>query len=344
MPRIVKRSASQAVRAASARRSRPNAPLPPFVPPQLSQPVEKAPTGPQWVHEIKLDVFRMTARIDNGRVQLLTRTGLDWTAKYPDAVAALASVNVRTAYLDGELCGVDDAGLPSFAQTQAATDGERGVRLVYYAFDLLHVGGWDVSSLTLLDSKALEPLVSNKPGLQFNGHEAGDGELILKHAGKLGFEGAVSKTIDAPYVPGNRGLWRKAKALNRQEFVVVGWSDPEGSRPHLGALLLGYYTEDGKLIYAGPVGTGMPVKVLADLRRRLDPLARKTSPLSVPPPRSTRFGSPLVLSRVHWVDPKLVAEITYLTWTADNLLRHTVYVGLREDKPAEQVRRETAGH
>ena len=160
------------------------------------------------------------------------------------------------------------------------------MHLVYYAFDLLHVGGWDVSGLSLVERKALlEPLVSNKPGLQFNGHDTGDGELILKHAGKLGFEGVVSKTIDAPYAPGNRDLWRKAKALNRQEFVIVGWSDPEGSRPHLGALLLGYYTDDGKLIYAGRVGTGMPVKVLADLGRRLDPLARKTSPLSIPPPR-----------------------------------------------------------
>jgi ATP-dependent DNA ligase len=109
----------------------------------------------------------------------------------------------------------------------------------YYAFDLLHIGGWDISNLELIKRKELlEPLVANKPGLQFNGHEAGDGELILKHAGKLGLEGVVSKT-------GNRGLWRKAKALNRQEFVVVGWSDPEGSRPHLGALL-GYYTDDGK--------------------------------------------------------------------------------------------------
>ena len=149
----------------------------------------------------------------------------------------------------------------------------------------------------------------------------------------------VSKTIDAPYAPGNRGLWRKAKALNRQEFAIVGWSDPEGSRPHLGALLLGYYTDVDKLNYAGRVGAGMPIKVLADLRLRLDPLARQTSPLNVPPPRSTRFGSPLILSRVHWVEPKLVAEITFLTWTADNLLRHTVYVGLREDKPADQVRR-----
>jgi ATP-dependent DNA ligase len=190
------------------------------VPPQLSQPVEKPPSGAQWLHEIKLDGYRMAARIDNGLAQLLTRTGLDWT--YPSAIAALANLNVKTAYIDGELCGVDDGGLPSFAQTQAATDGERYVHLVYYAFELLHLADWDVSQLPLIERK-VEPLVANKPGLQFNGHDTGDGELILKHAGKLGFEGVVSKTIDAPYAPGNRGLWRKAKALNRQEFVVVGF-------------------------------------------------------------------------------------------------------------------------
>ena len=323
MSRVVKRFASQAV-----------------IPPQLSQPVEKPPSGPQWLHEIKLDGFRMAARIDHGHAQLLTRTGLDWTNKYPSVIAALADVKAKTAYVDGELCGVDAAGLPRFAHTQAATDGQREVRLVYYAFDLLHLDGEDVSRLPLIERKALlGPLTADKPGLQFNGHETGDGELILKHAGKLGFEGVVSKTIDAPYAPGNRGLWCKAKWLNRQEFVIVGWSDPEGTRPHLGALLLGYYTDDGKLIYAGRVGTGMPIKVRADRRRRLDPVARKSSPLNVPPPRSTRFGSPLVLSRVHWVEPKLVAEITYLTSTADGLLRHTVYVGLREDKWARDVRR-----
>src|SRR5580692_10986415 len=275
MSRVTKRPASQALKSGPSRR---DAPLPSFVPPQLSRPVETPPSGPQWVHEIKLDGYRMAARIDNGHVRLLTRTGLDWTAKYPGAIAAFVNVNVKTAYIDGELCGVDDAGLPSFARTQAASDGERGVHLVYYAFDLLHIGGWDISGLSLIERRALlEPLVANKPGLQFNGHDAGDGELILKQADKLGFEGVVSKTIDAPYAPGNRGLWRKAKSLNQQEFVVVGWSDPEGARPHLGALLLGYYTYDGKLIYAGRVGTGMPVTVLADLRRRLDPLARKTS-------------------------------------------------------------------
>src|SRR6202050_2244975 len=150
MSRVVKRSPPQAAKVGTSRR---DAPLPSFVPPQLSQPVEKPPSGPQWLHEIKLDGFRMAARIDNGRVQLLTRTGLDWTNKYPSAIAALANVRVKTAYIDGELCGVDEAGLPSFAQTQAATDGERGVHLVYYAFDLLHLGGWDVSNLQLIERK-----------------------------------------------------------------------------------------------------------------------------------------------------------------------------------------------
>jgi ATP-dependent DNA ligase len=263
MSRVVKRSASEAVKSGRSRRG---VPLPQFVRPQLSKLVENPPPGPQWLHEIKLDGYRMAARIDNGRVQLLTRTGLDWTAKYPSAVAALANVNVKTAYIGGELCGVDDTGLPTFAQTQAATDRERGVHLVYYAFDLLHLGGWDILGLGLIERKALlEPLVVGKPGLQYNGHDAGDGELILKHAGKLGF----------------------------------GWSDPEGSRPHLGALLLGYYTDEGKLIYAGRVGTGMSDKVLADLRRRLEPLSRAKSPLSTAPPRKTRFGSPLLLSRVY---------------------------------------------
>jgi DNA ligase D-like protein (predicted ligase) len=263
MPRVVKRSASQVAKSGSSRggHSRSDSPLPTFIRPQLSQLVEKPPSGPQWVHEIKLDGYRMAARIDNGRVQLLTRTGLDWTEKYPSAIAALANLNIKTVYIDGELCGVDEAGLPTFAHTHAATDGERNVQLVYYAFDLLHLDGRDVSGLQLIERKALlEPLVVNKPGPQLNGHETGDGELILKHAGKLGFEGVVSKTIDAPYAPGNRGLWRKAKWLNRQEFVIVGWSDPEGSRPHLGALLLGYYTDDGKLIYAGRVGTGMAAR------------------------------------------------------------------------------------
>jgi ATP-dependent DNA ligase len=136
MSRIVKRSVAGAIKTGGPRGGQDaTLSLPAWIPPQLCQPVENAPSGPQWLHEIKLDGFRMAARIDHGRAQLLTRTGLDWSDKYPSLVAALANVKAKTAYLDGELCGVDDSGLPSFAQTQAATDGERGVRLVYYAFD-----------------------------------------------------------------------------------------------------------------------------------------------------------------------------------------------------------------
>jgi ATP-dependent DNA ligase len=193
MSRVVKRSVARTIKASVPRgRLGAPSPLPRWIPPQLCQPVENAPSGPQWLHEIKLDGFRMAARVDHGRAQLLTRTGLDWSDKYPSLVAALANVKAKTAYLDGELCGVDDSGLPSFAHTQAATDGERGVRLVYYAFDLLHLDGRDVSALPLIDRKALlEPLIADTLGIQFNGHETGDGELILSHAGKLGFEGVV---------------------------------------------------------------------------------------------------------------------------------------------------------
>ena len=140
-------------------------PLPAFIAPQLSQPVEKPASGPQWLHEIKLGGYRMAARIDNGRAHLLTRTGLDWSEKYPNVISARANLKAKTAYLDGELCGVDDAGLPSFANTQGATDGEREVRLIYYAFDLLHLDGQDVSGLQLIERKALlEPLIADKPG------------------------------------------------------------------------------------------------------------------------------------------------------------------------------------
>ena len=176
--------------------------------------------------------------------------------------------------------------------------------------------------------------------MQYSDHQIGLGPAFYVKACALSVEGIVSKRADAPYTPGNRGLWVKVKCLNREEFVVIGWTDPEGSRPFLGALLLGYYDPGGRLIYAGRVGTGINQAELGRLWRRLQPLAVDKMPLDVPPPRSTRFGSPLVLSRVHWVRPELVAEVKYLTWTDDNLLRQVVYEGLREDKPAKEVRRE----
>jgi ATP-dependent DNA ligase len=153
-------------------------------------------------------------------------------------------------------------------------------------------------------------------------------------------EGIVSKRADAAYAPGNRGLWLKVKCLHREEFVVIGWTDPEGTRPFLGALLLGYYDPGGRLVYAGRVGTGIDIAELERLWRRLQPLSTSAMPLDISPPRSTRFGSPLVLSRVHWVRPELVTEVKFLAWTEDNLLRHVVYEGVRDDKPAREVRRD----
>ena len=136
------------------------------------------------------------------------------------------------------------------------------------------------------------------------------------------------------------GLWLKVKCLHREEFVVIGWTDPEGPRPFLGALLLGYYDADGRLVFAGRVGSGINQAELQRLWRRLQPLAMDAIPLAAPPPRNSRFGSPLALSRVHWARPELVVEVKYLAWTGDNLLRQVVYEGLREDKPADDVRRD----
>jgi ATP-dependent DNA ligase len=175
--------------------------------------------------------------------------------------------------------------------------------------------------------------------LHFSDHQIGRGQAFYDRACALKVEGIVSKRVDAPYMPGNRGLWLKVKCLNREEFVVVGWTDPEGTRPWLGALLLAYFDPDGRLIYAGRAGTGIDHAELERLWRQLQPLTIPEMPLDVPPPRDSRFGSPLVLSRVHWVRPELVAEVKYLTWTEDNLLRQVVYEGLREDKPAAEVRR-----
>jgi bifunctional non-homologous end joining protein LigD len=320
----------------------PTAGLPAWISPQLTRLVDAAPESDQWLHEIKFDGFRMHARLDHGAVRLLTRNGLNWTAKYPQIAAAVSSLHARQAYLDGELCGVRPDGITSFSMIQLASDSGNAAALVFFLFDLLHLDGEDLNARPLIERKErLAGLLSSIGStLQYSDHQIGLGPAFYEKACALSVEGIVSKRVDAPYAPGNRGLWLKVKCFNREEFVVIGWIDPEGSRPFLGALLLGYYDPDGKLTYAGRVGTGINTAELGRLSRRLQPLAVDKMPIDVPPPRSTRFGSPLVLSRVHWVRPELVAEVKFLTWTEDNLLRQVVYEGLREDKPAAEVRRE----
>jgi DNA ligase D-like protein (predicted ligase) len=315
--------------------------LPEWIRPQLTQLVTEAPDGDQWLHEIKYDGFRMHARLDHGEARLLTRNGLNWTGKYQQIAAAVSSLpGARQAYLDGELCGVRPDGITSFSMIQLASDAGNAAGLVFFLFDLLYLDGEDLSARPLTERKArLSGLLARaSSSLQYSDHQIGRGPAFYEKARALSVEG-ISKRADAPYMPGNRGLWLKVKCLNREEFVVIGWTDPEGSRPFLGALLLGYYDPVGRLTYAGRVGTGINQTELQRLWRRLQPLTIDKMPLDVPPPRSTRFGSPLVLGRVHWVRPELVAEVKFLTWTEDNLLRQVVYEGLREDKPAADVRR-----
>lgn len=314
---------------------------PTWIAPQLTRLVDEAPDGPGWLHEIKYDGYRMHARIDGSDIRLLTRTSLDWSHRYQATIAALRALPVQSAYLDGELCAVRPDGVTSFSRLQAAMDEGRTGDLVFFTFDLLFLNGEDTASLPLIERKErLEALFStDMPQLRFSEHVIGSGPKFREHACRMALEGAVSKRIDRPYAPGDRGLWVKSKCLNREEFVVVGWTDPTGNRPHIGSLLLGYYTEDGALRYAGRVGTGMTMAELKRLARRLAPLKTARMPLDMAPPRESRFGSPLELSRVHWVRPELVVEVAYLTWTEDNLLRQVSYQGERQDKPAREVRR-----
>jgi len=313
--------------------------LPVWIRPQLTRLTDEVPGGKEWLHEVKYDGYRMHARIDGKQIKLLTRTGLDWSHRYRRTIEAFRALTARTAYVDGELCALRPDGVPVFSRLQAAMDEGRTDELVFFAFDLLYLNGESTAQLPLLKRKErLRRLFAKEmSGLRFSDHVIGDGPRFREHACRLGLEGAISKRVDRSYAPGDRGLWLKSKCLNREEFIVVGWTDPGGSRSRFGALLLGYYTPNGRLRYAGRAGTGFTETELRRLSRVLEPLGTRQMPLDQPPPRETRFGSPLELSRVHWVRPEVVVEVTYLTWTEGGLLRAVSYQGQREDKPARQV-------
>src|SRR5215470_14483370 len=219
------------------------------------------------------------------------------------------------------------SSLAPFARQQIPERGEP-VSVSDFLFDLLHLDGENLMALPLVDRKTrLASLLDGAPDcLRYNDHQIGQGPAFHRLACEHSVEGIVSKRSNGRYEP-DRRTWLKVKCLNREEFVVIGWSDPEGSRHRIGALLLGYYTPEGGLIYAGRVGTGMPVAELERLWQRLHPLAVTKMPLTAPPPRGGRFGSPLVLSRVHWVRPEMVVEVSYVEWTSDGLLRHVVHLG-----------------
>jgi bifunctional non-homologous end joining protein LigD len=307
--------------------------LPAWVAPQLATLVSAPPVGDAWVHEIKLDGYRILARIDRGRARLLTRNRQDWTDHFPAVAEAAAALPVKEAILDGEIVVFDSAGISSFQALQQAA--ESGRPPTYVAFDLLFLDGRDLRGEPLVArKKALARLLRGRRGrLRYSEHFDAPGQSVYERACRMALEGIVCKRKDAPYVSGRGSSWLKVKCMARQEFVIGGFTDPEGARADFGSLLLGVYEPDGRLVYTGKVGTGFTNATLATLGQRLRRLVQRTSPFAPDGPRPPANGS-------HWVKPTLVGEVTFTEWTRDGLLRHPSFQGLREDKPAAQVVRE----
>lgn len=316
------------------------APLPAFVEPALATLRAAPPSGEGWLHEIKFDGYRLQARIDGADIKLLTRSGLDWTDKFgAGVVKALRALPVQTALLDAELVVETGAGRSDFSALQADLSAGRADRFVLYLFDLLYLDGQDLRQLPLTQRRAaLEALVpsspSGKPGLiRFSQDFRETGGLVLKHACRLSLEGIVSKQADAPYRSGRGKAWIKSKCSARQEFVVAGYVPSSTSDKAIGSLVLGVNGPDG-LQPVGRVGTGFSVAVARDLFTRLSAMQVKRNPFARP--LTPDEGRGAVMTR-----PELVAEVEFRAWTADGHLRHASFRGLRDDKPADQVLRET---
>jgi len=312
--------------------------IPDFIDPELALLVETPPAGPEWIHETKFDGYRTQTRFEFGDVRLLTRKGLDWTAKYRPIADSLKHLKVDSAILDGEIVVLDEHGNSDFQALQFGLKDQAKnpshSPLVYYVFDLLYLNGHDLRDQPLSDRKALlRTIVKSlrRKNVRFSEDNPLPGPKILKRACSHEEEGVISKRVDSPYLSARNGDWVKTKCRKQQEFVIGGFSEGTGSRgQHFGALLLGVY-EAGKLRYVGRCGTGFDQKTLHQVFEKLKRLETRTSPFQI--------GSPKARD-VHFVKPKLAAEVSFAMWTQDGLLRVPVFHGLREDKPPREMVRE----
>ena len=302
--------------------------------PQLAQLAESPPESGTWISEIKFDGYRLLAFKDAETVRLLTRNGLDWTHRIKPLAAAVAALVPDKMVLDGEMVALRPDGLSSFADLQAALSDNKTGALVYYAFDLLYLDGWDLRPCPLEARKAAMAKLSIwTDTIRLSDHIDGEAGRVRRQACSMGLEGIIAKKADAPYRAGRNGDWLKLKCANREEFVVVGWTPPAGSRTGLGSLHVGFYDAGGALHYAGGVGTGFKDEELATLRKRLEPLA-------APAPEGLLLSGEKPDAKLTWVLPELVAEVQYAGWSGAGRVRHAVYLGLREDKPAAEVVRD----
>ncbi len=307
--------------------------------PQLATRADAPPAGGDWLHEIKIDGYRAIATVRDGLPGVRSRSGVDWTGRWPRLERALARLDATSAVLDGEIAVDAGDGRTDFAALQTELGAGRDERLVYHVFDLLHLNGYDLTGVALTERKALlrALLGAARSGpLRYLDDVRGDGAAVLAAACELGLEGVVSKRADARYRPGERGdSWRKSKCAERQEFVIVGWTPPSGARTGLGALLLAVNEPDGGLRYVGKVGSGLSDRTLRNLAARLASIETATPPVD--------RGAARAPAGARWVSPRIVAEVSFTEWTRDGHLRHPVFLGLREDRDPAEVLREAPG-